>query len=277
MNNSLQDSLTAEDFIGQIRLSLNSINGKDKVYVLVEGVNDFKIYTKFFYKNKASIEYTNGKEILLIALTELKKITNQIIGVRDADFNHLQGIQPPFKGLFFTDYHDIEMTMLNDEDVLYNILTEYGLQNDAKPILQKALDETEFIGYVRWCNEIGNIKLNFDGMGLGGFVKPHDMNASLDINNYLNALNGRSKNKTRTVVSADVATFKQQHNTSDFFNLCNGHDVTTVIALLLGGKVSHDQFCAVLRASFSINYFHKTKLYVNIFQWQTDNGFCILK
>jgi hypothetical protein len=277
MSNSLQNSLSAIDTIDQIRLFINSDLGKNMVYVLVEGINDCKIYPKFFDKNKTSVEYVNGgKGQVLIALNELKKITKQVISICDADFNHLQNVVPYTNNLFFTDYHDIEMTMLFIDGVLNDTLTEYKLQNNSSAILRKALEEAQIIGYIRWHNEIDVIKLDFKGMGLGHFVMPHDINAHLDVDIYINALNKRSKHKTKTITYAEINNFMLTHNTDDLFNLCNGQDVTALISLIIDSGISHENFCSILRASFNVNYFHKTKLYSNILKWQTDHGFLIL-
>jgi len=277
MSNSLQDSLCARDVIDQIIFSLNSEEGKNLVYVLVEGKDDCKVYAKLFDTKMTNIEYVHGKGSVSVALNELNNITGQIIGVCDADFNHLRNTLPPIHNLFFTDYHDIEMTMLSFNEVLNNVLTEYGLQENTQAILQKALEETKIIGYLRWFNEIDIIKLDFDGLGLGRFIVPHDIDIQLNINDYLDALNKRSNNKIRTLTVADIKHFIQNNNTNDLFNLCNGHDVTTLIALIINKNISQKHFCSVLRASFNIRYFQKTELYANILKWQTHYRFSVLR
>jgi len=277
VNNSLQSSICARDAIDQIILSLNSDIGKDLVYILVEGINDCKTYRRLFYQNKTNIEYVNGKGQVSIALNELNNITKQVIGICDADFCHLEKNLPNIHDLFFTDFHDIEMTMLSIDGVLNDVLIECELQNSTEEILQKALEEAQIIGYVRWLNQVDKIKLRFEGLGLGGFVAPHDINAHLDIEAYLYALNKRSNNKTKEVTSIDIKIFFHKNNTLDFYNLCNGHDVTAVIALIVGSKISHEHFCTILRASFNTNYFSKTILYENIKKWQNKYGFAILR
>ena len=277
MSNSLQNSLCVRDVIDQIILSLNSESGRNLVYVLVEGIDDCKIYAKFFDAKRTNIEYVHGKGSVSTALNELNNITRQIIGICDADFNHLRNKLSSIRNLFFTDYHDIEMTMLSFNEVLINALMEYSLQENTQAILQKALEEAKVIGYIRWFNEVDIIKLNFNGLGLGGYGTPHDINAHLNIDDYLNALNKRSKNKTRTLTPDDISYFVQNNQTDDLFNLCNGHDVTALITLMLDNKsTTQEQFCSVLRASFNHHYFRETKLYADILSWQINNGFFIL-
>jgi len=277
MSNSLQGSLNARDAIDQIILSLNSDIGKDKVYILVEGKDDCRIYRKLFDSKKASLEDVHGKGNVFAVLNELNNITRQTIGICDADFNHLQKTLSPIHNLFFTDFHDIEMTMLSFDEALNYALAEYDLQENTQAILQKALKEAKVIGYIRWFNEIDKILLDFDGLRLGSFVVPHDINAQLNIDDFLIALNKRSKNKTKTLTSADITRFAQDNYTDDMFNLCNGHDVTAMIALMIGKKTTHDHFCSILRASFNIQYFCKTMLYADILNWQTDYGFLVLR
>ena len=277
VSNSLQTSLCARDTIDQIILSLNSEIGKDLVYILIEGIYDCKIYSKLFDQEKTNVEYVNGKGQVSTALNELNNITKQVIGICDADFSHLQNISPNIYNLFLTDFHDIEMTMLSINGVLKDALTEYELQNNTSEILQKALNETRIISYIRWFNQINNTKLRFDNMGLGGFVMPHDINAHLDIEAYLCALNKRSLNKTKAVTVDDITQFIQSNNCIDLFNLCNGHDVTALITLIIGSTTSHEIFCSILRASFNIQYFNKTQLYINIQNWQNSYDFSIFR
>jgi hypothetical protein len=256
---------------------LNSDVGRNFVYVLVEGVDDCKIYSKFFDKKTSSIEFVcGGKGQTILALEGLNTITKKILGICDADFRHLENDYPSIPNLFFTDCHDIEMTMLSVTGVLDNALTEYGLQNDTSKILQKALGECEFSGYTRWYNEQNIIKLDFSRINLGGVVSPHDINATLDTNTYLNQLNTRSVARTKTVFLADIVNFMQTNSTSDLFNLCNGHDVTALIALIIGGAVSCKSFCSILRASFKMADFVQCKMYANILSWQNANSFAIL-
>jgi len=277
VSNSLRGSLNARDAIDLIILSLRSDAGKNLIYILVEGQDDCKIYGKLFDQSKACVECANGKGQVSVALKELNDITKQVFGICDADFGHLQNTLPSFQNLFFTDFHDIEMTMLSVDGVLGNTLAECRFLGETQVILQKALEETKFIGYVRWFNEIKGIGLDFQKTKrLGGFFRSSNNAISLDENAYLDALNMRSKYKTKAVILSDITHFIQTHNTEDIFNLCNGHDVTAFMALVIEGKTSHDQLCSFLRVSFNVHYFRKTKLHDDILKWQTEHGFSVL-
>jgi hypothetical protein len=269
---NLRNAPNINSISGTIKSIFSTKRGRKKVFILIEGLDDRKIYPKFFDATKVIFVYTGGKKNLLGALEKSMQITKRVIGICDADFNHLENKSPSIENLFFTDYHDIEMTVLSFDDVLINVLTEYELQNDMRDIRKKALDIARFIGYIRWFNETNRMNLDFDKFRPNTFVVLGDGNFYLNKDGYLLAINKRSKDKPRDVTHDDINNFEKSHHTDDIFNLCNGHDVTSIIALMIRKiekTISDDTFCAGLRQSFNSHHFHKTRLYANISKWET--------
>jgi hypothetical protein len=280
MLNSLQESLNAEDTVNQIRVALNSPSGWNLIFVLVEGPCDCCLYPKFFNKSKASFEYVGGgKGQVEIALTQLQTITRKVLGICDADFRYLEQNYPSIPNIFFTDYHDIEMTMLNDNQTLINAFAEYRLQSHAEHILQDALNGSVFTGYTRWYNEINITGLKFKNFSI---VPYYDITTkAFDPTAFLNELNRRSPNKKANIGISDINNFETTNRTTDFFNLCNGHDVIALIVATIktypsNKNLSIENFCSVLRASFTINSFKNTKLYADISTWQISHHYQIL-
>lgn len=275
---SLRNSVNATDKINDIRLSLNTEIGSKIIWILVEGEDDCKVYPKFFDEENTKVEFVNGgKGQLIIALNTLTNETEQVIGIQDADFLHLDKQYPTVKNLFFTDFHDIEITMLNFEDVRCNLLTEYKLQNQADKIWKNVLTEASLIAYIRWYNEENCCKILFSGLGIGNLVDIVNGKISLRYNNILDELNNRSSNKKELLTTENIDNYKQNFQTTDLLNLCNGHDVTALLSLVIGGKVSHVEFCRHLRLSFQMTHFARTKLYTDIYNWQNSHGYKILK
>lgn len=275
---SLRETIDASDKITDIRLSLRSEIGCQFVWILVEGENDYKLYQKFIDANKARIEYVGGgKGQLEIALQILTQETNQVIGIRDADFCHLENSYPSVTNLFFTDFHDIEMTMLNSDQVMENLLTEHNLQEYLENIRENILKEASFLGYVRWYNEINNLELLFKGLGLGDFIEMQDSIIKINKENLIAAINQRSSNKRRAIDLPSIIDFQNQKYTNDFYNLCNGHDVTALLSLRIGSSVSKNELSRHIRISYRLIDFNQTSLYRNIYNWQQENGFIFLK
>ncbi|MDR0613272.1 MAG: DUF4435 domain-containing protein [Dysgonamonadaceae bacterium] len=278
-NRTLKGSLDATNKINDIRLSLRNNTGSKIIWILVEGTNDCKIYPKFFEKDKAKVEFVyGGKGQLNIALTTLANETEQVAGIRDADFLHLEKTYPNTKNLFFTDYHDIEMTMLGFEEVRNNLASEYRLSDNLQKIWDNVLNESAFIAYIRWYNEQKRCKIRFDGIKFGGNLSEiTEGKISIKKQELLIELNNRSANKAEKLTFENIDHFINQYKTSDFLNLCNGHDTTALFSLLVEKQVSHTEFCRHLRLSFTGREFSTTKLYSAIYDWQQKNGFDILK
>jgi hypothetical protein len=278
MSNSLANSLCVQDTVDQILLSMNSVKGSDLFYVLVEGPDDCRLYPKFFNEEKTCVEFVGGgKGQVLIALKFLNEKTKRILSICDADFRHLEQDYPAIPNLFFTDCHDIEMTMLNDSQTLTNVLTESRLQSKAADILQNAMNGAVLVGYTRWYNESGVAGLNFKESPIIPYF--NIVTSAFDLTLFLNELNRRSPNRKVDII--DIDKFKIKNKTSDFFNLCNGHDVIALIVAIIKidkhyKNLSTKNFCSVLRASFTLNSFKETKLYANIATWQTSNHYQIL-
>lgn len=101
MSRSLGSSINSIDTINKIRLSLRHDTGKDLIWILVEGKNDTKIYSKFINGNNAEIDFVGGGKIELEkALKTLIEETKQVIGIRDADFLHLKNKVASLENLF---------------------------------------------------------------------------------------------------------------------------------------------------------------------------------
>jgi hypothetical protein len=179
------------------------------------------------------------------------------------------------KNLFFTDYHDIEMTMLGFEKVRLNVLTEYRLQDMGNDIWNNVLNESSLIAYIRWYNENNVCKIKFEGLKLANFVTKTDREVYLKQEDYICVLNKRSSNRIEDLTLDNIENFKTMKQTPDLLNLCNGHDSVELIALILG--CSDDVVCKGIRWSFTLQEFSKTKLYSDINRWQQERGFTFLK
>jgi hypothetical protein len=279
-----QKTRTARGIAESVRLFLHSDRGENRVCILVEGSDDAKIYPHFFKNVQTQIMVikSNGKSkmketLKILFNTKIK----QVIGICDADFAHLENLEPEYANMFLTDCHDIEMTMLWFHDVLCNTLSKYSVQRMPGKIMDTILQETAYMAYVRWYNQKHQCNINFRTLDFATIFDVHDWNIEQDKNEFLNILNRLSNKKTKVLTNEEINDFIRENQTNDRFNLCNGHDVTKLIALLLSNikkcSVSPEDYCNVLRESFQLTHFMQTKLYANILAWQQANHFDLLK
>ncbi|GHU40812.1 hypothetical protein FACS1894190_08150 [Spirochaetia bacterium] len=278
---SLKDCTDAKDKIDEISLALKHEGGKKYIYVLVEGDYDRRIYEKFFNASTSKVEFVSGGKGQVIIVLQNLSNTGHVIGICDADFKHLEHNYPAISELFLTDQHDIEMTMISFDDVLTNALTEYHLQTQMISIKQNAIQEAVFIGYVRWFNEKNACEVVFKGLGLYNFTSSIDgKNIIMNNTGLLTELNKRQKNKTVVMTYQIIANFINSNTVNDYLLLCNGHDVVKILASIINlsftPKISNKDFEKSLRHSFLLTHFHKTKMYSNIFAWQSSKGVTIL-
>jgi hypothetical protein len=239
-----------------------------RVAILVEGPDDEKVYRKFFDSAITQAFVCRGKSDLQKALLELLVKTNQVIGIRDADFCNLENIKPENAHLFFTDYHDIEMTMLYFEEIRRNLFSEYGDWDKMDAVWESIIEKASFIAYVRWFNDKNDFRLFFDG-----FFNTRDNNNEKQV--LLDKLNNRSYKKREPITIETIDDFITTYKTDDVFNLCNGHDVGALLENTF--KINKRPFFSVLRLCFHLNHFKQTRLYDNLLSWQRASGFDILK
>jgi hypothetical protein len=238
------------------------------IAVLVEGPDDEKIYRKFLRQGIAQTFVCTGKSDLQKALSGLVDKTNNAIGIRDADFCNLENIQPENQNLFFTDGHDIETTMLGFKAIRWALFSEYGDWHNMNTVWESIVKKASFIGYIRWFNEKNDFRMFFEGF----FNKYGNIDEEQLL---LDKLNKKSQEKKRPITKTMIDDFIITHKTNDAFNLCNGHDICTLLAATF--TINTKLLSLSLRLSFQLNHFMQTNLYAKILAWQQTNHFDILE
>lgn len=276
----MKKHLDAKDKINSIKLELRHPSTKKQIWLLVEGEDDVKIYTKLIENYNVKVEHVfGGVENLKIAVEELIKETNRVIGIRDADFINLNNEHNDIHNLFITDYHDIEMLMISSDRTFQSLIFEYlPSYGNILDIRMKILDVISFVGGIRYYNYINNLKLNFDGISFESFFDCQ----TLEINNFglVDNINVRSKNKIIEIDYFSVEEFIPSN--IDLYNLCNGHDFEQIVSLFIKCKnnnrnIKYKDIGKALRLSYNIEEFKKTNLYQNLKNWEIINSLELFK
>ncbi len=262
---SINGHLDKNSLINSIRLQINHPSGKDKVWIIVEGITDQLLFSKLFHRRNVEIEISyGGLNSLLKAVSELLEETDRVIGIRDADFLHLEKIKEPPENIFLTDYHDVEMMLIACDKAYSQVAAEYLKQEILR---DKILQSIAFIAGIRWINDSCDLELNFKGLGFGNFYDGNT--AELDEEKCLNEIIKRSPNKKEELSKEDVE-FKIE-NVSDYFNLCNGHDFHKALALIVSSNSKKGINDAEIGKEFRIAYrfedFQQSDLYKRLIKW----------
>jgi len=283
--NSLQDiSQELEIKLSEIRLSINS----DKVFILLEGKTDIKLFRNIFSYSYTDTTELKGKSKLKTALDILTSEGYlNIIGIKDADFDHLETPNYP-NNLFMTDYHDMEVQMI-ESNAFNSVINEYAI-SDIYPTLITNLNNIIYniaisIGYIRWFNEkeyerVGSRVLNFNGLNFNNFITIQRANLIFDIDNFLDTLLSHSNNTSLTTQNLKYEITRLQNISTDKLQVSTGHDLAKLISMLFSIiensdkiNVNQNKIEEALRLSYTIEYFKNTNLFQNLNNWANSNNY----
>jgi len=131
--------LTANDIANTVRLTRTLFTG---VIVITEGATDVRVYQRFFSKTHCQLVPSNGKQNAIDATVILNgEHFAGLFTIVDADFDHLESINPISPNIFYTDLHDLETMILSSsslDDVLGELLSAIKSRSMPAPILDLA-------------------------------------------------------------------------------------------------------------------------------------------
>lgn len=276
----MQKYLSKNDTIGEIRQSIKHPIGKTYIWVLVEGITDQKLYTKLLVRETTKVEIVHGGGIkpLRDAMQILVNESDRVLGIRDADFLHIDNQQETIDRLFVTDTHDAEMQMLACDTVFQHLLCEHipSESSQFNMLREKLLGSLAFVGGIRWLNYLEDLTLKLEDIGLGGFYDAANM--ELDKAQCIQNVEARSPNKKRAIQEQEISS--RISGITDYFNLCNGHDAVKGLALYISTKngkgIKDVELERALRIAYRKEDFAATKLYASLKDWQKTSGFQLM-
>ncbi len=263
---NLKSHINGNTVVGSICQQLRHPSGWNRIWIIVEGMDDQKLFSKLIDGPHIKFEFNPngwGKISLLKAVAELLKETDSVLGIRDADFLHLEGKEESVENIFLTDFHDAEMMVASCDEAYHAVAAEYVVNREEEPLIlrKKILRSIAFIGGLRWINDSDNLELNFKGLGFGNFYDAKTL--ALDESNCLNEIIKRSPSRKKDISIAAIQL--KINNISDFLNLCNGHDFQKAFALCVSfntkKRVSYAEIGKVFRIAYRFEDFQKSNLY----------------
>jgi len=274
----------------EIRLSITHPQNTNKVFVLLEGKTDIKLFRKLFSRDCVDTTALNGKSKLVQALEILvAEGYLQVIGIKDADFDHLDNT-PQNNNLFVTDYHDMEIEMI-ESNALDSVIHEFSSENCHNLFLNNMkgiiYDVAENIGYTRWIHEIENNEngryiLRFEGLNYNDFIDVKSCDLKFDLDLFLTNIITHSTNcplsKEDLIHKIDALKVYSVNKRQ----LCNGHDLTKLISMIFSTRensdkrnINQEKIEEAFRLSFHFDDFKQTNLFQNLNLWCQTNDYQI--
>ncbi len=272
----IKEDITDQDQINALRLDIENPIREHEVYVCFEGETDVQLFRKFFNLDNCLLEYVpGGKSGVEKFVTERSGKIPLTIGIRDADFLHLENKTPSHPNIFLTDKHDMEMVLVSFDEIFSAILFEYTQfkREEHKVVRENILKAIRVVGYLRWLNEIEVLEIKFDIIDFGSIF--NEKSFQFDEKELLSMIIKRSPNAKIKDASLLLSKINQLMDVNhDLFQLCNGHDFMKVLSVYLKPmkQVKPSDLESKFRIAFTIQHYQSTNLYRNTLNWASENN-----
>jgi hypothetical protein len=252
---------------------LSHPKSKGTTFILLEGASDIRLFRKLFNLSCCKVEnIPGGKFKLEECVGELVKVHPLLIGIRDADFIHLEKAPYNKANLFLTDFHDMEMMLVSTDEIFSALVFEFTdlPKENHLEVRNKIFTTIEMVGYFKWLNEREGLEFNVEAsfIDLISFV-----NLEINFSQYFSRVLHKSPNakvSDESVVLQKINALKGEK--VNYFHLCNGHDFMKALAEYIRAMgnsrtASHDSICSALRMAFTFDHFKQSKLFESTRLW----------
>ena len=276
-----EQDITYQDKLDELLLDISHPNNDGIAFVLLEGNSDIRLFRKLFNPEKCKVEnIPGGYPKLEECVGVLVNKNKLIIGIRDADFIHLSH-QPYSKpNMFLTDYHDMEMMLISEDEVFNAFLFEYSSlsQDEHEEARNDILTTIEQIGLLKWLNEKEHMGFKIEArfQDLISFT-----NYEIDFEQYFSRVLAKSPNAILfdfSLIMQKLHALKETNPNS--FQLCNGHDFIQALVKYVkdkgdGSAINDKIISSSLRMAYTYEHYKMTHLFTSTKSW-SDNNNCRL-
>lgn len=208
MANSIEAALRKDEeegkygkIISSVLLTLRNHVTDDKVVVIVEGIDDRRLYERMYNVGKVIIYVVGNSRhtIEVIKALNPKGYDKRLIGIKDADFDNVNKKLYSYPNLFLTDWHDAEIVELESDSVIDTVWNKYmGFKAPIDAIENICKDLCE-LSMLKWANY--NLRLNvvFKRNSIGACVNRGKFDFEMYKANLLTRNETRRTNLLKTI------------------------------------------------------------------------------
>lgn len=248
------------DKVSEVRSMLNHPNTRNKILTLVEGDDDEDFYGRYLDKGKVFLYRLNGCYYFEKILDNINpKFQNRLAVIKDADFDHLNGIYYTHTNMFLTDKHDYEMMMISQE-LVTKVAQSYGLTNEEAnhiyPLISSGLINYSFIKWHNSRRASGENGISFKKTkAIHHFCK--------SIPDSVGILQPQQSSDFVINISA-IENLKANNPDVDVHQLHNGHDFCELIPMAIKNikkiNIKNKDIPKKLRDLYTLDQFRTTSL-----------------
>lgn len=285
---SIQNSANKPvNIFNNIKMGLNHQQAKN--YVCVEGSTDLNLFRNFINTSKFTIKPVNGKKNLIDVMNlvfldpDFLSLKDKIFGIADADFDHINNlfISRFSKNIYITDFHDIEIMMIESQS-LDSLICEFTSQDNidindnfvqaTRDIIYGSINQ---VGLLRYINDINQFNLNFSAIKIQNYATLNVINnienISIDIDRLINDLCIKSTNYNGNSNSIKQLLVSFQNQNFNKLQLLSGHDFTQMLAFYFNSSNSfsnknynQDSIESMLRIGFHKSIFQPFRIFSHL-------------
>lgn len=262
-------------------------NQKGKSTLMVEGTSDSNVFLLMIDSSKCRMIISEGKDNVLAAMEIIRRRTYPgVLAIVDADFDHLENRAWNLNDVAVTDTHDIE-TMMLSTSAFQKVLFRYGVgtfakvqidaeafEKSAEELLNRLLSAGMRLGYLRWASKRHDLRIGFDQIDYSRVVDASTLILRED-RLEIEVLRA-SGSEAGTWMDINSRATSLMRDTHDPWQICNGHDLTKLLALYLTRvtrlSVTRKAIEADLSLAYSSDHLRATKLYGTVIRWEQGNA-----
>ncbi len=277
----MMNSLTASDISNEISMMRSAFSG---TFLVVEGITDSRLYSKFVDKDKVRILIAHSKNNVVQSVNECRdrRRDNGVIGFIDRDMDPLLGKRrrPP---IFTTDKRDMETTVIASP-ALDDIIAEYGerekvenFENRFGGIADVLADSASPVGMLMYISYRRGMNLSFKDIEFRNFIDERTLR--IDIGRMVAEIYSISMPQSYPRNAIAELVRGSLEDIPDKWTIARGHDAVAVLCIGLryvfgaynARNITEGELGGSLRLAYSRTYFERTKLYQDSLEWSKNN------
>lgn len=263
--NSIRSNIKVENVMSEIRLLLSA--NKNKKIIVLEGIDDCKLLSKFVEGDVVLKESFNSKKGVLEIVNKFKS-NNKVIGIVDKDYDEVIDE----KGLFYYDYSSMEIMISNSIEAFEGLCSEcYPDKVDVEEFRKEIFNSLKAISLLRKYNHINKLEVSINDIAICNILSEDNVVCKVKL---LDLVNSRSKSNTKwQEKKKDVEKYIDDNMRSDYtleelMYLTRGHDFiymfSTYCSKFKGKHYKIDVIHGMLRCAYTLKHLQNTQLWTSL-------------
>lgn len=272
-SNSIRMNLTASSVENEIRLLLSVPKNKYATMILLEGIDDIKLFISLVNNENTYLFESYGGKLGIKNI--LSKFTSdyRVIGIADRDYETKNILK-----LFYCDYCNAEMMIAsNDDSLSYTLFQITSNWLNISELRNCVLDKLFYLSVIRKLNEEMCWRISFEEVPLNEIIINHS-----DLYRIITLIN--SKNRSNKLEDDRISLIESEAKKlvgQNFLNYTNGHDFCKGMLKELKNLNPHtrsvtclnaDEFSCLFRMGYVKKNFKESNLYKALESYQIEHN-----